>query len=483
MHRKKSWLPKLIRVHLLLMIILGYSCSKADKKEDKQYNVLFIMADDLNASLSCYGEAMAETPHLDSLASKGTKFTQAHCQFPLCGPSRVSIMTGLRPDTTKVWVNTKDFRTTIPSVETLPQYFKNRGYKSARVGKIFHYGVPSQIGTNGLDDSISWTERVNPKGYEKKLEDSVINYTPNHGLGLALAYHADGSHKEKHTDELVVDEAIELMKKFKNDPFFLAVGFFRPHTPYIAPKEFFDLYDLNDIEVANVPENDLEDVPNIAIEECIKKYGGQNLNSLQQKEIKRAYYACVSFIDAQVGKLLSALEENGLKDNTIIVFTSDHGYNLGEHNLWEKMNLFEEATRVPLIVYLPNATQPKELSFAELIDLYPTLAEANGFKGPSYLQGQSLLPLLQGKEKETEGEAITAVARSNKKSTAKGKLLSGKSIRTPSWRYTEWNKGEDGTELYNKIEDPKEYINLSQDTVYNSIKSNLQKKLNLPENN
>lgn len=455
----------------ILFTLLMSSCKEAVKTEqEKPYNVLFIMSDDLNTSLGAYGNTVVQTPNLDKLAERGTLFTQAHCQFPLCGPSRVSIMTGLRPDTTQVWVNQTNFRETIPTVKTLPQFFKDNGYFSGRVGKIFHYSVPSDIGTNGLDDSMSWVERVNPSGHDKKLEDKVINYTPKHGLGLALAYYSDTNHLQKHTDELVADEAIKLMKQHKESPFFIAAGFFRPHTPYIAPKEYVDLYPLEHIEIAQNPIDDLDDVPVIAVESCIKKYGGQNLTEREQKEIKRAYYACISFMDAQVGKLMDALDELGLKENTIVVFMSDHGYNLGEHNLWEKMNLFEESTRVPLIVYVPGQKQPKTLDFAELIDLYPTLAEATGFKSPEYLQGKSLYKALTGNEEITKKYAVTAVARPGEKkyrdSLNNGYRLSGKSLRTPEWRFTEWEQGQEGIELYNKINDPKEFTNLAEDTTY-----------------
>ena len=469
----------------LFFACLMSSCKETEKTtetvQEKPYNVSFIMSDDLNTSLGAYGNTVVQTPHLDKLAENGTLFTQAHCQFPLCGPSRVSIMTGLRPDTTQVWVNKASLRETIPTVETLPQFFKNKGYFSGRVGKIFHYSVPSDIGTNGSDDALSWVTRVNPSGEDKKLEDKVINYTPEHGLGLALAYYSDPSHLKKHTDELVADEAIKLMQQHKDDPFFIAAGFFRPHTPYIAPKKYFDLYPLESIEIAKSPIDDLDDVPAIAVEACIKKYGGQNLTINEQKEIKRAYYACVSFMDAQVGKLMTALDELGLKENTIVVFMSDHGYNLGEHHLWEKMNLFEQATRVPLIVYLPGKKQPKTLDFAELIDLYPTLTEATGFQSPKYVQGKSLYSALTGKAEITKKYAVTAVARPGKKhyrdSLNNGYRLSGKSLRTPNWRFTEWEQGEKGIELYNKIKDPEEFNNLGKDTTYLKIVNELETEL------
>lgn len=432
---------------LLLALVAFQPCYSQSKP---QYNVLFIASDDLNNDLGCYGNSYVKSPNIDRLAGRGIRFDRAYNQFPLCSPSRTSLLTGLRPDVTRIYDLKEHFRERNPDVVTLPQLFKNSGYFSARVGKIFHYGVPYQIGTDGLDDPASWHQVVNPKGRDKDEEDEVINLTPERKLGSALALHIAGGTDEEQTDGLIATEAIKLLEKKKNDPFFLAVGFFRPHTPYIAPKKYFDLYPPATVPLAREIENDLDDIPDAAIFTKPPHWG---VGEADRRKVHGAYYASISFMDAQVGRLLDALDRLGLADNTIVVFWSDHGYNVGQHGQWMKQSLFENSARVPFIISVPGGLKNDASGrTVELLDLYPTLAELCRLKAPANLQGRSLVPLLRNPRSAWDKPAYTQVRR--------GQIF-GRSVRTERWRYNEWDEGKSGKELYDHEKDPDEFYNLA----------------------
>jgi iduronate 2-sulfatase len=437
-----------------------------DEQKPKKYNVLFIVSDDLNNDLACYGNSLVKTPHIDRIAKMGTVFRNAYCQFPLCGPSRASLLTGLRPDVTKVYDLKTNFRTTLPGAITLPQLFKNQHYYSGRVGTIFHYGVPGEIGTDGMDDPVSWDKVVNPKGRDKTDESLLTNLTPGHGLGSAFAYLAADGTDDEQTDGMIANEAVKLMEENKEEPFFLAVGFFRPHCPYIAPKKYFDMYPLESIPLVREIQNDLDDVPKAALFTVPPHYG---LDEAERRQTQRAYYATVTFMDAQVGKLLDALDRLKLTDNTIIVFLSDHGYNLGEHGQWQKFSLFENSVKTPLIIAAPGMPKGNtSRRTVELLDIYPTLAELCGLEMPVSLQGKSLIPLLKKPESKWERPAFSEIHR--------GKVT-GRSVRTQKWRYTEWDDGLSGTELYDHDIDPEEFTNLSLKPSYQNTVVQLKKLL------
>jgi len=456
------------KVKSLLLIITAFLLmSPADKKEPdqvkqkKKYNILFIASDDLNNDMECYGFSFVKTPNLNRLAARATRFDRAYNQYPLCNPSRASLLTGYRPDVTGVYNLQQNFRETLPNAITLPQLFMKNGYYSARVGKIYHYGVPNDIGTNGKDDSISWNERVNPKGRDKAEENLLINYTPNIPLGAALSYLIADGNDDEQTDGMIAKEAIKIMEDKKDQPFFLAVGFFRPHCPFIAPKKYFDLYPLDRIPLPKETANDWNDKPEAAKWVRNLNYG---LDETKRRELIRAYYASITFMDAQVGKLLDALDRLKLTDNTIIIFWGDHGYNLGQHGQWQKQSLFEHSARVPLIVFVPGITTGKASPpTVELLDIYPTLAELCGLKAPPNLQGKSLVQLLRKPDARWNQAAYTQVTR-----IIDNQMIMGRSVRTERWRYTEWDGGKQGVELYDYNNDPDEFINLAKDTRYSS---------------
>jgi uncharacterized sulfatase len=459
---------------LLLLLVFTGRIIAVSAQSKPRYNVLFIAVDDLNNELGCYGSKEVQSPNIDRLARQGVRFDRAYTQFPLCSPSRSSLMTGQRPDVTGIYELQTHFRKNLPEVVTLPQLFMNNRYFSARVGKIFHYGVPSQIGTNGLDDSLSWHRRINPKGRDKIAESTIKNLTPDRQLGSALSWRADQGTDDEQTDGLIAAEAIRVLEEKKDEPFFLAVGFFRPHTPYVAPKKYFDLYSPEKVTLAREKENDLEDVPEAAL---FTKPSHWGLGEADRRQAQRAYYAVITFMDAQVGKLLDALDRLKLRDNTIVVLWSDHGYNLGQHGQWMKQSLFENSARVPLIISVPGGTKGKaSLRTVELLDLYPTLAQLCGLTPPTDLQGKSLVPLLKNPNAAWDKPAYTQVKRGD---------IIGRSMRTERYRYTEWDEGREGVELYDHQTDPDEFTNLARQSAYAArVKelSELLRKSYVPKN-
>ena len=434
-------------------------------------NVLLIMADDLSDDLGTFGHPLVKTPNLDRLAARGVRFTRAYTQFPLCSPSRVSMLTGLRPDTTGVHDLQTDFRTIHPDLVTLPQMFKRAGYVSARVGKIYHYGNPGQIGTPGLDDPASWDHTVNPRGIDKDEEPRVTNFTPQRaGLGSALAYYASPAPDEAHTDGKVATESIALLERYRDRPVFLAAGFYRPHCPFIAPTKYFDMYPLDGVRLPPALSR-APDVPSPAWFTTPPHWG---IDEQQQRQILRAYYASISFLDANVGRLLDAVDRLGLADNTIVVFVSDHGYHLGDRGQWMKQTLFERSARAPLILAGPGVAARGAASarIVEFLDVYPTLAALAGLTPPVGLHGRSLVPLLTNAQMPWDHAAVTQVRRGAPPAT-----FMGYSIRTARWRYTEWDGGARGTELYDSEADPGELRNLAADQTHRTTVADLQGRL------
>ena len=457
-----------------VLLQLCLSLSAANKK----MNVLFIAVDDMNNDLNCYGVKQVKTPHIDKLATAGVLFDRAYCQFPVCGQSRASIMMGLRPNTSGFLKKRDNLRRLQPDVVTLGQFFQKKGYVSARVGKIYHYSNPYSIGTNGNDDKATWDERYNPKGIDRTQEKNITRYGKRQNpkaLGISMAWWDPKSKDTDHTDGKVASKAIELIEKHKDKPFFLAVGFFNPHCPYVAPKKYFDLYNIKDIKMQNLKtaKENLSDVPAMALKRDSKDwpyfFDGVTLD--EAKQCKLAYYACISFVDAQVGRIMAALKKNNLEDNTIVIFWSDHGYFLGEKGLWYKYKNFERSLRSPLIITGPNVKARNQVCYqpVELLDLYPTLADMTGHKVPEVLEGKSLRPLLDNAKATWTKPAISQVYYSKKEQ--------GYSIRTARYRYTEWNGGKAGEELYDHQKDPHENKNLAGNKEYQPIKKELKEAL------
>ena len=423
-------------------------------------NVLFIISDDLNNFLGCYGDARARTPNIDRLAARGVMFRRAYCTFPLCGPSRNSMLTGLYPNSTGILLNQQLFRQTIPSHIPLPQAFRRAGYFAGRIGKLYHYNVPKSVGTNGHDDPGSWELELNPAGVDRLEEEPFIQTLTPGQFGGTLSWYASPHGDEKHTDGMLAADAEWVLERCAargDRPFFLAVGFYRPHTPYVAPEvPYFGYYPQDEMPVPLGIEASRAKVPPAALGSYTREQ--DKLTDESRREVIQSYYASISFMDAQVGRVVAALDRLGLADQTVIVFTSDHGYHMGEHGLWQKMSLFEESARVPMLIVAPGVAAGGGVveSPVSQLDLYPTLAELCGIETPGNLQGQSLVPMLTDPQASGRGWALTQVTR-----RGGGDRFFGYSIRTQRWRYTEWDEGRQGRELYDHDADPREQTNLA----------------------
>ena len=474
--------PNIVQV-LFISLLFGINgCNESPEKSrkaksntsavlDKKLNVLFIIADDLNCDLGIYGNNVVKTPNIDRLAQRGIVFENAHNQYPLCGPSRASFMTGMYTNQTKITENNMNLRNSVPDVTTLGQRFRQQGYQSVRIGKIFHYDNPSAIGTSGNDDIYSWDQTVNPYGRDK-IEEYKINTLIPRRYGGTLSWLAADGDDEEQTDGIGANEAIKKLDDFSksNTPFFLAVGFFRPHTPFVAPKKYFDLYKREAIEIPESSNEYLKTLPKPAAKSIRAQKSQLNLEKEVAQEIKEAYYATISFVDSQVGRVLDHLEASGLNENTIVVFTSDHGYHMGEHGHWQKQTLFENATRVPLIISMPytvstTAKAKRSMSPVELIDLYPTLMELTKIETPQHVVGKSLQAVMQNEKTSVRGSALT-------------RWRNGYTIKTRRYRITKWGaNGELGYELYDHKNDEKELLNLASNQAYKTVMDSLKQVL------
>lgn len=463
---------KQISVACLATLALTAVAWTSARIQPSRLNVLFLMADDLNNDLGVYG-APIRSPNIDKLAARGVKFDRAYAQYPLCSPSRSSLLTGRRPNVTGVLTNpapaktpnSPHFREKLPDAVTLPQLFKTNGWFAARIGKLYHYGVPLTIGTGGLDDYPSWDLTINPRGRDREVHDKIFSLRPGQ-FGGTVSWLADSGTDPEHTDGIAAADAVRLLERFKRngESFFLAVGFYRPHTPYVAPKRYFDMYPRDQIQLPKLSDADRSRMPEAAYRSALKEQDA--MSDEQRREAIQAYWASITFMDAQVGLVLDALDRLGLSNNTIVVFTSDHGYHLGDHGLWQKMSLFERSARVPLIIAAPGAKARGVAArgLAELVDLYPTLADLAGLKPTGPVDGVSLAPMLQDPASTVKDAAFT-------------QARNGYSIRTDRWRYIEWANGEQGAQLYDMEHDAAESVNLANDAQHAATVKELRARL------
>lgn len=444
--------------------------SPAQKKPKKpRYNVLFIASDDLRPELGAYGVPLVQTPNIDALASRGVRFDNAYAQYPVCNPSRTSLLTGRYPTETRVMNNNDYFRRNFPDWVTLPQFFKNNGYATLRSGKIFH---------GGIDDQISWTEGGEPAD-PNITERGNPNFKPNNAPlpdpedeERAQTQNTKSSNSDRiivlegdgatHGDYRATSRAISMMEKHKSEPFFLALGLVKPHSPPTAPKKFFDLYDVEKmplpIDFRTTPKAP-DGFPAISIPPRNSDlFIGRESTPELSREMKRAYWASVGFVDSQVGRILEALDRNGLRDNTIIVFWGDHGYHLGEKGKWSKAySLYEVGLRVPLLIAMPKGKGAASEQVVELIDLYKTLADLCGLPEPKDVRGTSLRPLIEKPTRKWDRVSYSVV-------DYRGTI--GKSVRTARWHYVEWENGKQGNMLFEHPKDKLELKNLATDPAY-----------------
>lgn len=442
---------------ILLVGLLAVAHLPAFAETAARPNVLFIAVDDLRTNLGCYGDPIAITPNLDRLAKEGTLFERAYTQIAVCNPSRASLLTGCRPDTLGVWDLKTNFRKASPGRVTLPEYFKDNGYFTRSFGKIFHGG-------KGMTDPTSWS--VPEELYVGRKSEYRNPRNQNPGKNDAMEF--EDLPDDQYPDAWIAQAAIDFLKKDKSGepPFFLAVGFRKPHLPFVAPKRYWDLYEKTSF--SPVPQSEPpQKAPAIALHDSpeIRGYGDvPDSGPIEKKQIadlRRGYYAASSFVDAQIGRVLDALRETGLDKNTVIVFWSDHGYHLGEHNLWSKTTNYELDTHVPLIIAAPGRKQvgtriPKPV---ELLDIYPTVVALCGLPAPAGLEGVSLAGVLDQPSLVPKDRAISQFARPWFYRGAPQAM--GYSVRTDTHRYTEWRNFADGKvvarELY-QYEDPRKEL-------------------------
>ncbi len=437
-------------------------------------NVLFIAVDDLRPALGCYGDAVAISPNIDGLAARGVVFNRAYCQEAVCSPSRLSLMTGRRPDTIRVWDLSTHFREALPDIVTLPQLFKDNGYYTASIGKIYHgSGSPST-------DPPSWS--VDPL-YDHSGELNATWLLPENRnkKGKQASTEAPEVDDGEYEDGMISNAAVERLRelKMKQQSFFLAVGFRKPHLPFCAPKRYWDMYDRDSIPLPNL-EHPLN-APELAIRtwhelEGYKDIPNDGKLSLEKvRELRHGYYACVSYVDANIGRVLDELDRLGLAENTIIVLWGDHGFHLGEQGLWTKANNYELATRAPLLVVVPGMKNAGKATDAlvEFVDIYPTLADLCGLGVPGDLEGMSLKPILDDTDRPGKEGVFSQYPRNADPTKYRHKThgdIMGYAVRTDRYRYVEWrdwnSKQTVARELYDQQNDPQEMNNVADDPQY-----------------
>jgi iduronate 2-sulfatase len=436
---------------LWLVLVAAWHPVSADEPARKP-NVLFVIADDLNCDLGCYGHRVVRSPNIDRLAASGVRFDKAYVQYTVCNPSRTSFLTGLRPTTTKVMDNATHVRKTLPDVVTLPELFRNNGYETVGLGKVFHRGLSPDEAKKEMDDPKSFDRVFYGKATAKGNQGTGRNLTGG-TLPWCRWLAADGEDSDQ-ADGQLTDEAVRLLGQPREKPLFLAVGFYRPHDPFQSPKKYFDLYASAKFDLPKSPAGYTLPSP-LSLGGGTFQTAFDKFTDDDRREFLHAYSAGVSFLDAQVGRLLEALDKNRLTEKTIVVFLGDHGYELGTRNWWNKSTLFERSCRTPLIVRVPGAKGNGKAteSVTEFLDIYPTLAGLCRMSGaPKTLEGTSFRNVLDDPSATHKEAALTVVKR--------GAIL-GRSVRTAQYRYTEWDEGRKPCELYDHSTDPGEWINLA----------------------
>jgi iduronate 2-sulfatase len=509
MKNKLIWL-------LLFALAVSLGCNPSGEKK-VQPNVLFISIDDLRQSLGVYEDPIAISPHIDRLASEGITFREAFCQAAVCAPSRASLMTGVRPDSTRVWHLGDKFREINPDAVTMPQYFSNFGYHTINIGKIFHNYMPDSISWDEPDlrparylredwlkrdgETFYISEAVNQSQFIKR--DSLLKLRPVRyadGWNTGPAWEAADVHDTLYYDGAQTELAKNALTRLSQSekPFFMGLGYFRPHLPFAVPKKYWDMYDPTNMPLPPNPEIP-EGAPLHSMNSMyeLRHYDGFNhighpTSSYRMSEdtirtLRQGYYASVTYVDALIGDLIAHLKEIGIYENTIIVIWGDHGWKLGDHNSWGKMTNYNIDLRVPIIIRSPNQKNRgvQTHSFVELVDLFPTLCELAGIDIPDYMQGTSLVPLMENPERPWKTAAFSQFHRRPKVS-ADGKRYMGYSINTPAFHYIEWytwdhtsgTRGElKHVELYDRKKDPHEKVNIADNPDVSEIRKRLADQL------
>lgn len=470
---------------LLSLLFLSAVSLKAAKP-----NVLFIMADDFRPEIGSYGST-ALTPNLDKLAARSVQFDRAYCQQAVCNPSRSSLLTGLRPDTLRLWNNGTHFREPNPDVTTLPLWFKDHGYTTRCVGKIFHNWHTAEKGDRrswSADEFLHYANHGDDKPQiSGELPPNMTELNKGRGYQATSMTECRDVPDEAYYDGRVAVEALRVMQEVKAEPFFLAVGFWKPHAPFNAPKKYWNLYDRAKLPPLNGARP--EGAPEIAFHQSTEILGPPAkqtpVTPEQAAEMRHGYFANISYMDAQIGKVIDALDESGAASNTIIVFFADHGYHIGEHGLWGKTSDFEFDAHVPLMIsdLRPENRGKKTSALAELVDLFPTLVDLCDLPKPTKLDGVSLVPVLKDPTQQVKQAAFTQHPRPAyyDREPSKQPKAMGYSVRTEKVRYTEWRdwvtKEVTARELYLTEDDPAELKNHANDPKQAELQMAVEKKL------
>jgi iduronate 2-sulfatase len=442
---------------ILLLATLTSACSgqpslntnTEEHKIDK--NVLFIVVDDMNTTLGCYGHPLVKTPNIDRLARMGVQFNHAYCNYAVCGPSRSSFLTGLKPESINILDNKTPLQSVLGDRITLPYLFKQNGFYTMSLGKVFH-GAKEHNDLKAWDEIYSFGPTpIGKTGEKRNMTGGILKW---------CEWMAAEGTDEDQPDGQIAKKAVEFISEKKDKPFFLAVGFQKPHDPFIAPKAYFGMYPLEQCDPPVLPHDWQAPYKHTLPGETsvFDQFTDQD-----KREFLRSYYACTSFMDAQVGKLLKALEETNQLENTLIIFFGDHGYHLGEHNWWNKVTIFEKGTKAPFIMAGQSVGKKGVESNAmfEFIDIYPTLADLLKLENiPDYLEGKSFAGSVKDPSKPFRNSVQAIVSR--------GSML-GRMVKNEKWRYIEWENGLKGIELYDQVNDPIEYNNLAENSEYNEV--------------
>lgn len=466
--------------YLFTLLFLIGGLGSYSQAVNRKMNVLFIVADDLRPDLGCYGNKKVISPNIDKLAAGSIVFNNAYCQQAVCNPSRASVLTGLRPDQTGVTDLVTHFRTKVPDAVTLPQAFKNAGYTTVGVGKIFH-------NTKKTVDTVSWSL---PDAGNISVSNKEYFLDRNKKGGKADAFEFTEGDDEKYPDGQIAGATIQLLKQFKKSgaPFFLATGFKKPHLPFCAPQKYLDLY--RDTRFPGISDKERPaGAPDIAFHQWQELRGYTDIpdqgpiSAEKEQELTRAYYACISYVDVQIGKIMQELDRLGLRENTIVILWGDHGYHLGEQDLWCKSTNFELDTRIPLIVSAPAIARKtgKTNAIVEAVDIYPTLVDLCGITPATQLSGRSLVPLLLNPGRNWDHVAYSQFCRPYKAITAQHPTHMGYTARDKDFRYTLWynlsTNAVEARELYDMRQSHVETVNLAGQKKYRQVENRLAKML------
>ncbi|MFN7936794.1 MAG: sulfatase [Bryobacteraceae bacterium] len=459
-------------------------------------NVLFVVVDDLDCRIGCYGDPVAKTPNIDRLAARGVRFERAYCQYPLCNPTRSSVLSGRYPLNTKVLDN-NTWLVLEPGQQILPRYFESNGYQTAEFGKIWHPPnrghvrgdqppqLPAPAAGRATQQWFTPAERARQQDQNPAYWDNIHSPYRNMQVPAPWTYAwanvygplPDG---DPGVDAPIADRAIATLEQMAagGKPFFLSVGFHRPHVPLTAPKKYFDLFDPAEMPLPADFDTEPRAIPGVPRDEFrqnIDLFAARSFSAQEAREAMRAYYACSAYMDEQLGRVLDKLDALGQRDNTIIVFWGDHGWHLSEKGMWAKGTLFETSARGPLLICDPRKTKGKPSKrVVQYLDLFPTLTDLCGLPKPAWAQGTSLRPLLENPEARWDRVAYTVQARN---------WFIGRSVRDERWRYTEWDEGRRGSALYDHDSDPHEMRNVATNPAHTAVVARMKKMLRAPEFN